>query len=77
MIHPSSTLRVTGPYHLVTLQAHYAKLEASGYVIEMSGESLIVEKLAEELAEITFEKITHIHIAESTSKGIADGKEKI
>ncbi len=73
----SSALRITGPYKLVTLHNHFAVIETNGYAIEVSGEALIVEKLAEELAEISFDKIKRVHITEVTSKEMADGTEKI
>lgn len=77
MIDASSTLRITGPYKLSTLHAHGAIIETSGYLIEVVGEALLVEKLAEELAEFSFEKIERVNITEVTSKEIAYGTEKI
>lgn len=77
VVNASSTLRITGPYKLVTLRDHFAMIETSGYVVEVSGEALIVEKLAEELAEFSFEKIERVNMTELTSKEMADGTAKI
>lgn len=77
VIDASSTLRITGPYKLSTLHAHEAVIETDGYIIEVSGEALIVEKLGEELAEFSFEKIERVNITEITHKEIAYGAKKI
>lgn len=62
-----STLRITGPYELVTLGPDFAIIKSGDYVIEASGDELIVEKLAEEVAVFSFDSIMKIEITPSNS----------
>ena len=62
MIDGYTELRITGPYELITLESNAAKIKSGSYVIEVSGESLLVEKLADEMAVFTFEQITRLHV---------------
>lgn len=57
-----SELRITGPYELLTLGSHSAKIKSGSFVIEVSGEVLIVEKLAEEMAIFSFEQMNRLHV---------------
>lgn len=60
-----STLRITGPYELVTLGPEFAIIKSYEYVIEVSGAQLTVEKLAEEMAVLTFDSIKRLTIVET------------
>lgn len=57
-----SSLRITGPYELVTLGPDFAIIRSGDYVIETAGEALIVEKLSEEVAVFSFDSITKMEI---------------
>ncbi|AOV07889.1 hypothetical protein [Sporosarcina ureilytica] len=60
-----SSLRITGPYELVTLGPDFTIIRCDNYVIEVSGDQLTVEKLAEELAVFTFDSIKRFTLVES------------
>ncbi len=57
-----TSLRITGPYELVTLGPDFAIIKSGDYLIETTGEALIVEKLAEEAAVFSFDVITTMEI---------------
>lgn len=57
-----TSLRITGPYELVTLGPDFAIIKSGDYFIETIGEALIVEKLAEEVAVFSFDGITTMEI---------------
>ncbi|MDS9471027.1 hypothetical protein [Sporosarcina pasteurii] len=63
-----SSLRITGPYELVTLGPDFAIIKCDDYVIEVSGDQLTVEKLAEELAVFTFDSIERFSLVESNGE---------
>ena len=63
-----STLRITGPYELVTLGPDFAIIKSGDYRIEASGDELIVEKLAEEVAVFSFDSIMKMEITPSNSE---------
>ena len=57
-----SSLRINGPYELLTLGPDFATIKSSGYKIEASGEGLMVDVLSEEVAIFTFSSITTMTI---------------
>lgn len=63
-----SSLRITGPYELVTLGPDFAIIKSGDYIIEASGDELIVEKLAEEVAVFSFDSIMKMEITPSHSE---------
>lgn len=63
-----TSLRITGPYELVTLGPDFAIIKSGDYIIEASGDELIVEKLAEEVAVFSFDIITKMEIKQSNSE---------
>lgn len=63
VIEEFSSLRIAGPYELVTLGPDFAIIKSGDYVIEASGEELLVEKLAEEVAVFSFDSITKMEIS--------------
>lgn len=68
-----SSLRINGPYELVTLGPDFAIVKSYDYVIEVSGDQLTVEKLAEELAVFSFDSIKRLSLIESDAKEGEDG----
>lgn len=68
VIEAFSSLRITGPYELIKLGADVAIIKSGHYVVEVHGEDLIVEKLAEELAVFTFDKIERFTAVDATDK---------
>lgn len=63
------SLRITGPYELLTLGPNLAIVKSGEYVVEVSGEDLFVEKLAEEFAVFSFNKIEQLTVKEETTYG--------
>lgn len=63
-----SSLRITGPYELVTLGPDFVVIKSTNHVLEVSGEELIVEKLAEEVAVFNFDLITEFKMTLSKSE---------
>lgn len=59
-----SELRITGAYELLALKSNAAIIQSGSYRIEVAGEDLIVEKLAEELAVFTFHPMESLQITE-------------
>lgn len=68
VIEAFSSLRITGPYELLKLGANAATIQSSHYVVEVVGEDLIIEKLAEELAVFTFEKIERLTVVKAADR---------
>ena len=68
-INEFSSLRINGPYALVTLGPDYAKIKSGDYIIEASGEELIVDILSEEVAVFSFDSITKLTITRSDNRG--------
>ena len=65
VIEEFSSLRITGPYELVTLGPDFVVIKSANYVLEVSGEELIVEKLAEEVAVFSFDLITELKMSQA------------
>lgn len=63
-----SSLRINGPYALVTLGPDYAQIKSGDYAIEASGEELIIDLLAEEVAVFSFDTIEKITITRVGNK---------
>ena len=57
-----SSLRINGPYELVTLGPDFATIKSGEYTIETSGEELTVDLLSEEMAVFSFDSIKKITI---------------
>lgn len=57
-----SSLRINGPYELVTLGPDFATIKSGDYTIETSGEELTVDLLSEEMAVFSFDSIRKITI---------------
>jgi len=57
-----SSIRITGPYELLTLGPDYATIKCGGYKIEASGADLLIDVLSEEVAVFTFTSITNMNI---------------
>lgn len=57
-----STLRINGPYTLVLLGPDFATIKSGNYTIETSGEELVVDMLAEEVAVFSFDSISKMTI---------------
>lgn len=60
-----SELRINGPYALVTLGPDTAKIKSGPYLIEASGEELLVDLLSEEVAIFSFDSISKITITKN------------
>lgn len=73
VIEEFSSLRITGPYELVTLGPDFAIIKSGDYIIGASGEELIVEKLSEEVAVFSFSLITKVEITASNSEEVPYG----
>ena len=64
-----SSLRINGPYELVTLGPDFATIKSGGYTIETTGEELIVNMLSEKMATFSFDSITKLTITQSKKEG--------
>lgn len=65
-----SSLRISGPYTLLKLGPDFAMIKSGDYMIEASGEDLIVETLSEEVAVFSFASITTMHVTTEEDNGV-------
>jgi hypothetical protein len=65
-----SSLRITGPYTLLKLGPDFAMIKSGDYMIEASGENLIVETLSEEVAVFSFASITTMRVTTEEDNGV-------
>jgi hypothetical protein len=66
-----TTLRVIGPYSLLKLGPDFAIIDSEEYRIEVSGNDLTVETLAEEVAVFTFTSITSMNVTTGADREAA------
>ncbi|MEK5038886.1 hypothetical protein [Sporosarcina sp. FSL K6-3457] len=64
-----SSLRINGPYTLLKLGPDFAMIKSGDYMIEASGEDLIVETLSEEVAVFSFASIKAMHVTTEEDRG--------
>jgi len=69
LIDDFSSLRITGPYALVSLGPNFATIKCDNYTVETTGENLIVDKLLEEVAVFSFSSITKIEVSKQKDDG--------
>ena len=68
-----SSLRINGPYTLLKLGPDFAMIKCGEYMIEASGEDLLVETLSEEVAVFSFTSITAMNVTTGESNGLTHG----
>lgn len=69
-----SSLRINGPYELVTLGPDFATIKCGEYTIETTGEELVVDLLSEEMAVFSFDSITKLTIVQLKNEDISYGR---
>lgn len=57
-----SSLRINGPYELLSLGPDFATIKSGNYKIGATGENLKVEVLSEEVAVFSFSTITNMTV---------------
>jgi hypothetical protein len=62
-INEFSSIQINGPCELLTLGPDLAKVKSGNYVIEATGDELLIDLLSEEIAIISFDSIHSITIA--------------
>ncbi|WP_210469023.1 hypothetical protein [Sporosarcina sp. 6E9] len=62
-INEFSSIQINGPCELVTLGPDFAKVKSGNYVIEATGDELLIDLLSEEIAIISFDSIHSVTIA--------------
>ncbi|GKV54331.1 hypothetical protein NCCP2222_02780 [Sporosarcina sp. NCCP-2222] len=63
-----SSIRITGPYDLVKLSGTACTIRSENFVIDMTGQEIVIETLAEEVAVITFETLEKMMIQPGKGK---------
>ena len=55
-----STVHITGPCALVTLGPNVVKVKSGNYLVEATGDELLIDLLSEEIMIISFDEIHDI-----------------
>ena len=63
-----STIHITGPCALVTLGPDFVKVKSGNYMVEATGDELLIDLLSEEIIIISFDEIHAITISRLNSE---------
>ena len=69
LIDDFTSLRITGPYALLSLGPNFATIKCDNYTVETTGEDLVVDQLLEEVAVFSFSSITNINVSKQKDDG--------
>ena len=61
-INEFSSIQINGPCSLLALGPDFAKVKSGNYVIDASGDELLIDLLSEEIAIISFDSIYSVTI---------------
>lgn len=67
-INEFTSIQINGPCALISLGPDFAKVKSGNYVIDATGDELLVDLLSEEIAIISFDSIRSITITKLDSE---------